>query len=134
MEGKDVVQLFNIIDKTTSVIQQEESETYLDSLTRSLEAMFFEITDEPWGDKGQHTIDTTLTEMNVDQLEKTTSRKAVQLAILKGMKDTTQPQHLMTPETIAMIIGYLAENLTKDMKDVRLFAPVSGTANLLLIV
>lgn len=134
MEEKDVVQLFNIIDKTTSVIQQEESETYLDSLTRSLEAMFFEITDEPLGDKGQHIVDTSLTDINVDQLDKTTIRKAVQLAILKGMKEATQPQHLMTPETIAMFIGYLAEKLTKDMKDVRLFDPVSGTANLLLIV
>ena len=134
MEEKDVVQLFNIIDKTTSVIQQEESETYLDSLTRSLEAMFFEITDEPLGDKGQQIVDTSLTDINVEQLDKTTIRKAVQLAILKGMKEATQPQHLMTPETIAMFIGYLAEKLTKDMKDVRLFDPVSGTANLLLIV
>ncbi len=50
------------------------------------------------------------------------------------MKKATQVNHTMTPEAIALFIGYLAEKLTKNLKEVRIFDPASGTANLLLIV
>ena len=62
------------------------------------------------------------------------SRKAIQLTVLKGTKNVTQQHHLMTPEAISLFIGYLAEKLTKDRKEVRVFDPVCGTSNLLLIV
>src|SRR5690625_2966671 len=60
--------------------------------------------------------------------------KAIQLTVLKGMKGQTQHQHIMTPETISLFIGYLAEKLTANLEEVRLFDPASGIGNLLLIV
>lgn len=61
-------------------------------------------------------------------------RKAIQLAILNGMKGSTQEQHLMTPESIGLIVGYLANQIMADKKEMRLFDPASGTGNLLLTV
>src|SRR5699024_8038622 len=52
----------------------------------------------------------------------------------KGMKDSTQQQHLMTPETVALFVGYLAAKLTAKTESLRIFDPVSGTANLLTTV
>src|SRR5699024_10076525 len=60
-------------------------------------------------------------------------RKAVQLAILKGMR-VAQEKHVMTPESVALIIGYLAEKLMTNMKEIRIFDPVCGTGNLLMTV
>src|SRR5690625_7392707 len=48
------------------------------------------------------------------------------------MKGQTQQQHLMTPEAVSLLVGYLAEKLTKKQKNVRIFDPVCGTANLLV--
>src|SRR5699024_6962792 len=53
--------------------------------------------------------------------------------ILKGMQ-VAQEKHLMTPETVAMVIGYLAEKLMKNMDAIRIFDPVCGTGNLLTTV
>lgn len=36
-------------------------------------------------------------------------RKAMQIAILKGMKGATQQHHYVTPDTIGILIGYLIE-------------------------
>src|SRR5699024_9829154 len=62
-----------------------------------------------------------------------TIRKAVQLAILKGMR-VAQEKHLMTPETVALLIGYLAEKITKNESEIGVFDPVCGTGNLLMTV
>ena len=71
--------------------------------------------------------------INVNHFTKDEIRRAVQLAIIKGMQKTTQHQHAITPEAIALFIGYLAKKLIKD-QEIRIFDPVSGTGNLLLTV
>src|SRR5699024_8904392 len=53
---------------------------------------------------------------------------------IKGMKHTTQSQHMITPESISLLIGYLAEKFTKDLEHVRVLDPVVGTGSLLLTV
>src|SRR5690625_2484228 len=71
---------------------------------------------------------------NRDEYSTEEMRKAIQLTVLKGMKEHTQQQHAMTPETISLFIGYLAEKLTNHLDEVRLFDPASGIGNLLLVV
>ena len=43
-------------------------------------------------------------------------RKALQLAILKGMKESSQPNHQMTPDAIGMFISYLVGKFTKGRR------------------
>jgi site-specific DNA-methyltransferase (adenine-specific) len=57
-------------------------------------------------------------------------RKSFQLAILKGMKESVQPNHQMTPDTIGMLIGYLLKKFVKN-NTYRLLDPAVGTGNLL---
>src|SRR5690625_6277482 len=50
------------------------------------------------------------------------------------MQRSTQPQHLITPETVSLLMGYLAGKLTHDHDHLRVFDPVSGSGNLLTTV
>lgn len=61
-------------------------------------------------------------------------RKAIQLAILKGMRKSSQPNHQMTPDALGMLVAFLVKELHEDKKDIRLFDPAVGTGNLLFTV
>lgn len=61
-------------------------------------------------------------------------RKGLQLSILKGMKQHSQPHHQMTPDSLGLLLGYLVEQFTKDKDQLSLFDPAVGTGNLLFTV
>ncbi|HLR40427.1 MAG TPA: class I SAM-dependent methyltransferase [Virgibacillus sp.] len=131
MEEARVEQLYEWMDKTTTDIQQYTDETYVESLTRALELLFFQHVEEEENEIFAKRLQEALKEVQKFSFTKDTIRSSSQLAILKGMKDHTQQQHEMTPETIALFIGYLADQLMKRRKHVRLFDPACGTGTLL---
>ncbi|MHA6260670.1 class I SAM-dependent methyltransferase [Sporosarcina sp. CAU 1771] len=61
-------------------------------------------------------------------------RRGIQLSILKGMQQNAQPHHQMTPDSIGMLIGHIAEKLTKGAEGITLLDPAAGTGNLLYTV
>lgn len=71
------------------------------------------------------------------QMTKEDIRRAYQLAVLKGLKSTEQAHHHVTPDTVALFIGYLSnlffphqkENETTTILDVAV-----GSANLITAV
>lgn len=134
MSESKVVKLYDWMDDLTSVIQQKQDEPYLDSLALCLEALFYGDVHEETNDIVKELIQESLRLIDVNAFTTEDVRKAIQLAVLKGMSKTTQHQHTMTPEAISLFIGYLAAKLTSNLEEVRIFDPVSGTANLLLIV
>lgn len=134
MEKTNVEILFNWLDSTTEIIQQHQNEPYLDSLANTMEIFFYQNISEETDDILAHKLQRSLTELDTTSYNAEETRKAIQLAILKGMKDSTQQQHLMTPETVALLVGYLAGKVTNGKKELRLFDPVSGTANLITTV
>ncbi len=134
MNDSKVVELFDWIDETTELIQQQVNEPFLDSLAITLEALFYGDIHEDNYEGLNEKVNESLNEIKIAAFSTENIRKAIQLAVLKGMKKATQVNHTMTPEAIALFIGYLAEKLTKNLKEVRIFDPASGTANLLLIV
>lgn len=134
MEESTVVALYESLDEATEIVEKEIDEPYLESLAIVLEAVFHgEIRDEAYRSL-QPALNNVLLQINVDEYDRTTIRKAIQLAVLKGMKDGTQPHHEMTPEVIALFVGYLTEKFVHKIERVRLFDPASGTGNLLLTV
>jgi site-specific DNA-methyltransferase (adenine-specific) len=134
MEKTNVETLFGWMDETTELIMQHKNETYLESLIITMEILFNEGTPVDMDDILSHKIQNTLTTIDFQAYHTDETRKSVQLAILKGMKGSTQQQHLMTPETVGLIVGYLSDKLTKDKESLRVFDPVSGTGNLLTTV
>jgi site-specific DNA-methyltransferase (adenine-specific) len=134
MEKTKVELLFEWLDKTTQVIEQHLNEPYLDSLVITLELLFFQGPEESMDDILSHKLQTAVKHINLEEYKPEDIRKAIQFTVLKGMKDTTQQQHLITPEAIALIIGYLAQKLMKNYESIRVFDPAAGTGNLLTTV
>ncbi|MFD2627876.1 class I SAM-dependent methyltransferase [Oceanobacillus kapialis] len=133
--GKSNVELlYEWLDQTTDLIQQQRDETYLDSLAITMELLFLQEIPEDQDDIISHKLQESLADIELANFSKDEIRKATQLAMLKGMKDSTQQQHLMTPETVSLIVGYLAEKVMLANEKVRVFDPASGTANLLTTV
>lgn len=107
--------VFYFIDNRATEIQKEQGNSYLESLLT---------TTENWLD-------------GIIKLEETAGkediRKAIQLAVLKGMKEHVQPHHQMTPDALGLLVGYLVELFVKE-KQVTILDPAVGTGNLLLTV
>lgn len=134
MSDSNVVQLFEALDEQTVRIQENMNEPYLDSLAICLEALFYQNQDDALSVQLDDEMKQDITAIPIGEMGTNDVKQAIQLVILKGMQKTTQHQHVMTPETIALFIGYLAEKLTKNQTKLRLFDPVSGTGNLLVTV
>ncbi|WP_100012126.1 class I SAM-dependent methyltransferase [Lentibacillus sediminis] len=135
MEGANQVErLFEWLDQTTNLIQQHEDLPYLDSLAYTMDMLFHREVPAEADDILSQKLGNTLKDIDSFELKTDDIRKAVQLAILKGMQGSTQQQHLMTPDTVALLAGYLAEKLTQGKESLRVFDPVSGTGNLITTV
>ncbi|WP_096269695.1 class I SAM-dependent methyltransferase [Paucisalibacillus globulus] len=134
MEKTKVESLFEWLDDTTKIVEQHLNETYLDSLIIAMETLFYQSADESMDDILTHKLHTALEKINLNDYHPEDIRKAIQFTVLKGMKDTTQQQHLITPEAIALILGYLVQKLMKNYENIRIFDPAAGTGNLITTV
>ncbi|HLQ72495.1 MAG TPA: class I SAM-dependent methyltransferase [Bacillota bacterium] len=132
METSQVEQLYSWIDNTTEKIQQSHNEPYIESLIITLEMLYMDAVPDRVSEVTSKELQKQL-EQKFNTYDTVTIRKAVQLAILKGMR-VAQEKHLMTPETVALLIGYLAEKITINENEIRVFDPVCGTGNLLMTV
>ncbi len=112
--------LFSFIDKETEKHAESDQSTYLDGLL---------ITLNRWLDAEiKPEVEPTKEEI----------RKAIQLAILKGMRQSSQPNHQMTPDSLGLLVGYFVEQFfEKEIKEdhqITMLDPAIGTANLLMTV
>lgn len=134
MDDSRVVTLFGQIDKMTELIEKQTDEPYLDSLTIALESIFYGEAQSLSNELLKAKINKALTDIDLSTYTIVERRKAVQLALLKGMKENVQQQHVLTPETVALFVGYLGNKLTQKKESITIFDPASGTGNLLLTV
>jgi site-specific DNA-methyltransferase (adenine-specific) len=131
MDQQKVEQLFKTLDKLTTLISEERNLPYLDSLVEAGEIIFYMQIGE---DEISKAYDQFLTDVNLDTYEREEIRKALQLAILKGMKGVTQQHHYITPDSVAIFMGYLLEKFMKGKENYSIFDPACGTGNLLTAV
>lgn len=134
MEKSTVEILFEWLDHTTDQVQQHLNEPYLEGLSEVMETVFYDESASDLDDILKKKLNDALVELRKVKYTEEDMRKAIQLAILKGMRGSTQEQHVMTPESIGLIVGYLANKLMEGKQDLRVFDPASGTGNLLTTV
>ncbi|SDK43426.1 class I SAM-dependent methyltransferase [Sediminibacillus albus] len=134
MEHNNIEHIFNWLDGASEQAQHQMNITYLDGLALVLEFLFTQKATEEMTDLLKQQLQKKATEIDIDNFEKEEIRKGIQLAALKGMKGATQQQHLITPDTVAMFVGYLANKLIQSNQQIRLFDPACGTGNLLTAV
>lgn len=134
MEQSNVEKIFKCMDAVTEIIQSAKGETYLDSLILSLNIILDDGPQDELDDITKQKIAKHVQIFNEEEFDAETYRKALGLSTLKGMKDATQQQHLMTPDTVSFLISYLVNKLIDKKGQVTIFDPASGTANLLTAV
>ncbi|MDX8046720.1 class I SAM-dependent methyltransferase [Gracilibacillus sp. S3-1-1] len=130
----NIEKAFEHLDQLSATIEETENETYLDSLIYSLRAVQ---TDEELEFPTKEAEDHHQSLKKYFRDEEATAesiRKVIQLALIKGMKGSTQHQHIVTPDSVAMFMGYFIQKLMPEKKEFRLFDPASGAANLLTAV
>jgi len=127
----DVVhEWFDVLDRSAEKIAKHTDVPYLEGLVMTADNIVWEKTDPEAIERELQTLYERLyrLETSAEQV-----RKALQLSILKGMKNASQPQHQMTPDAVALFISYLVNKF--PLKDGwTLLDPAVGTGNLLTCV
>ena len=126
-----VEELFTVVNETATLLQEELNCSYLEALAETGENLFQEsVIQDELSELSAKRLKKTYDSINLSRFTKEEIRKSFQLAILKGMKESVQPNHQMTPDTIGMLIGYLLKKFIKN-NTYRLLDPAVGTGNLL---
>ena len=114
-------QIFNYINTRATEKEQTANVDYLDGLIETLE----------------ETLD-GLYEWQVEGATQEDMRKAIQIAILKGMRKSSQPNHQMTPDSLGLLIAYFVEQFFATQLEgdssIEMLDPAVGTGNLLITV
>lgn len=133
------IDLFQILDESTNVLKKELEIPYLEGLIHSAEnlidggSVYNEegILPQPVVKK----LETLYKEVDLELFEPEIIRKAMQLAMLRGIKeDYVQPNHQMTPDSIGSLIAYLIEIIAEPQAKVQIIDLAVGTGNLLLTI
>lgn len=115
-----IEKLFGMLNEHAEKIENEQNTTLLEGILDGLEA---------WLDGDVDFSQQGTTKEDV--------RKSIQIAILKGMRKGSQPNHQMTPDTLGLLVGYFVEQIFADQlakEKLTMLDPAVGTGNLLLTV
>jgi site-specific DNA-methyltransferase (adenine-specific) len=129
-----VEKLFTVMNETALTLQEELSCTYLEAVADTGENIFVgNVLQEDLTELASKRLEKRYKELKLEDFTNEELRKAFQLAILKGMKESAQPNHQMTPDSIGILIGYLVKKFYKN-DQMSLLDPTVGTGNLLTAV
>jgi site-specific DNA-methyltransferase (adenine-specific) len=110
-------QIFSFINNHAEELTNTQELDYLEALLQTLE----------------DTLDGKF-EWQVEGATKEDMRKAIQIAILKGMRKSAQPNHQMTPDTLGLLVSHFVEQcFEKELAEssISVMDPALGTGNLL---
>lgn len=91
---ENIEKLFGMLNEHAEKIEKEQDITLLEGVLDGLEAWLDGVVD-----------------FSQEGATKEEVRKAVQIAILKGMRKGSQPNHQMTPDTLGLLVGYFVEQI-----------------------
>ena len=130
-----IEQAFQLLDSTAIIIENECNCTYLEALAETAENIFHQaILQDDISEMTKKRLLKQYENVSFMQFDEETKRKAYQLAILKGMKKSTQPNHQMTPESIGLFVSYLVRKFMSNQQQFTLLDPAFGTGNLILTI
>ncbi|MEI5905465.1 class I SAM-dependent methyltransferase [Bacillus spongiae] len=132
MTSSSVESLFNVLDETALILQEELSITYLEAIAETAENLFQDgILQDELSDISKKRITKKYQEVNLEKFHTEEIRKAYQLSILKGMKENVQQNHQMTPDSIGLMMSYLIGKFLSEHRSFSVLDPAVGTGNLL---
>lgn len=134
MKISPVEELFTLFNETAQTLQEEFAYTYLEALADTGENIFEgHVLQEGLSQLAEKRLEKKYQEIQIDKYTNEELRKAFQLVILKGMKESAQPNHQMTPDSVGLLIGYLVQKFNRK-DSLFILDPAVGTGNLLTAV
>lgn len=134
MKHEIIEKLYDIIDEMTMLLVEHANLRYLDALA----AAGNNIAQADVLQEVEIDIEVKLfalaKEVNEIEFEVEEVRKALQMALLKGMKADNIPLDEMTPDSMALIIAHLIAKLIPSMKNETIADFTVGTGNFLTAV
>jgi site-specific DNA-methyltransferase (adenine-specific) len=122
---------FEIFDQSSTYLSQQLHKSYLEALIDTAEHLFEKSMVVELSDEQDSYLKKLYQSFQSADYTKEELRRAFQLASLKGIKEQSITGTGITPDTVAMFIGYLAKRLVKPST---IFDPAVGTGNLLTCV
>ncbi|USS89779.1 class I SAM-dependent methyltransferase [Fructilactobacillus cliffordii] len=139
MTEEQTTQLFQVFDQSAQILQQALGASYLDAFIETADNMIDDnqvrVENGVPNEQQVQAITKLYQQVNYQELDATTIRKAIQMVMIKAIKvDQIQAIHQITPDTIAYTMGYLVIRLVKEQSTVKILDPAVGSANLLTAV
>ncbi len=129
-----VEQLFDVIDETSMIIAAESKIAYLHAICQSCNNIMAQSVEQLLPQEAVDTLNGHYESIETLAFSQEEVRKALQLAILKGLKSERLTNEVMTPDSIAMMVSYLISKFMGDNQSFKLADLTVGTANLLTAV
>ncbi|WP_257346595.1 class I SAM-dependent methyltransferase [Pseudalkalibacillus decolorationis] len=127
---KKVETLYEMLHNTASILSNKSKKSYLDTLIETGEYLLQGGLPDTFDKQTTEALLSYYNKIQFEELSKEEIRKGFQLAILKGMQKNMQSQHAMTPDAVAMFMGYLVNKTIPNKDRVTLLDPAIGTGNL----
>ena len=129
-----IEQLFDLVDETSMIISSELKMNYLHAMCESCQNIMSQEINLSLNEESKEILKSHYAKLEGLEFTQEEIRKALQLAILKGLKSERVTNAVMTPDSIAMILGYLISKFMGDIKQAYMGDLTVGTANLLTAV
>ena len=129
-----IEKLFDIIDETSMMINSEIQTGYLNAMCESCQNIITQNIRQTLEAETKEALQNQYKNLDELEFEQEEIRKALQLAVLKGLKSERMTNAAMTPDSIALIVGYLASKFIKDFKNASIADLTVGTGNFLTAV
>lgn len=126
-----IEQLFDLVDETSMIISSELKMSYLHAMCESCQTIMSQEINLSLTQESKEALEKQYEKLEGLEFTQEEIRKALQLAILKGLKSERLTNSIMTPDSIALILGYLISKFVKNFNEARVADLTVGTGNLL---
>ncbi|GAF64316.1 putative DNA methylase [Bacillus sp. TS-2] len=134
MKDKQLEDLYAFIDNSAHMLSEQEDILYLDALAEVGDRLFTSKMVEIHDSFQKKKLEKLYQSITFEDYEQEIIRKALQLAVLKGMKGATQPHHSLTPDAVSLFISYLVNKVLNQPKPYILADLAVGSGNLLTAI
>lgn len=134
MEKDIVVQLYEQFDSYASILKDDLHVTYLHALFLMSRDILEGYVNPDASDDVHLELDNLLDRIQDFEFTKEDIRKALVALTLNGYKQDDIRNSEITPDTIGLLVGYVANHIAKAKVDVSILDPVVGTASMLTSV
>ncbi len=129
-----VVQLFEQFDKYINILKDDLRVTYLHALYLLSRDILEGYVNEDVSMDVSYELEKILTDIQELDFKKEEMRKALVALTLNGYKKDNIRNSEITPDTIGLLVGYIANHLFRGKSSLSIIDPLVGTASLLTSV